>query len=267
MKATVEAVREHYDSLSYIYRAFWGDHIHHGLFEHGDESPEQAQEKMLDYCAAQTRVPSGGRVLDVGCGHGGTAIYLASRFGCCVTGLTVSPAQARLAAEKARQSGLVESTDFLVCGAESYAYPASAFDLVWTMESSEHFAEKTGYFRSVVGTLKAGGRLLLAAWTGTMEHPRIRAVADAFLCPELWAAADYARAMENAGLKVRHCEDLTAKVMRTWEICRQRRRSASPLLILAPCHVREFAAGIEIILEAYRSGELGYAVMVGEKPA
>jgi len=262
---TAAQVREHYDSLAFIYRTFWGDHIHHGLFLEGNESPEAAQVKMLDYCVALLDLRPGMKVLDVGCGHGGTLLYLARLLSCGGTGLTISPTQARLAREHAAKAGVGYRVNFEVGDADFFQFPTAAFDLVWTMESSEHFANKSRYFLNVARTIRPGGKLLLAAWTGSMDHPRPRQVARTFLCPELWSAEKYQSAIEFAGLQTLRCEDITKKVVRTWEICQQRARSAAAVVKLLPRAAREFVQGIDIILNAYDAGELTYTLLVAEK--
>ncbi|MGH9650822.1 MAG: SAM-dependent methyltransferase, partial [Terriglobales bacterium] len=195
------------------------------------------------------------------------AIRLAKFHGCQVLGVTLSEKQASLAREHARQAGVQDFVNIIVDNADTFQPAAQAFDLVWNMESSEHFFDKPGYFRKAAAALRPGGRLLVAAWTGAMTSERVRAVAKAFLCPELLTPQQYAGVITVAGLRMEAQEDLTARVTRTWEICRERARLASPALPLLPAAVREFVAGIDVILDAYRSGDLTYTVMVAEKPA
>src|SRR5262245_65578665 len=85
-------IRRHYDRLALFYRAFWGEHIHHGYWE-DEESPETAQEQLVARLAERAAIPPGAHVLDVGCGFGGSAFWLARHRGCGVTGITISPVQ------------------------------------------------------------------------------------------------------------------------------------------------------------------------------
>lgn len=264
--AGAEEIREHYDSLAFVYRTYWGDHIHHGFFETGEESAPDAQLKMLQHCLSLLPQRQWQNVFDVGCGHGGTSTYLAQRFGCHVTGLTLSEKQQKLATENAAKGGVGERARFVVGNADFYDFPEAACDLVWTMESSEHFADKSRYFPKVARMLQPGGCFMLAAWTGSMENPLVQQIAREFLCPEFWTPEQYRAAIEGAGLKVLEQQDITAHVIRTWEICRDHAKLAGPAVMLLPKAAREFIAGIDTILEGYRTRQFTYTLMAAQKP-
>jgi hypothetical protein len=64
---------------------------------------------------------------------------------------------------------------------------------------------------------------------------------------------------------MRVSEDITKRVMRTWEICLQRSRKLRGLIRFFPREGRSFVEGIRAILEAYRSGDLTYSLIVAER--
>ena len=258
-------IQEHYDRFAWAYRLYWGDHIHHGLFTTGNETAAQAQEHLLQHCARRAGVEPNMRVADVGCGHGGTGRFLAKEYSCNVLGLTISETQINLARKLSPSNGFSGALQFELANAESYPFPAGGFDLVWNMESSEHFFDKAGYFRKVVGALKPGGRLLLAAWTGSMQQELIRNIAEVFLCPELLTAEEYAQHIQSAGMKIVSSEQLASEVSPTWDICSRHVHAAGPLLSFLPQEFRKFTEGIELMREGYSSGQLTYSIIVAGK--
>lgn len=263
--ASLAEIREHYDSLAFVYQIFWGDHLHHGLFVDQKKSPQDAQVRMLDHCVQVLDLRGGEEVLDLGCGHGGTLLYLARLLDCHGVGVTISPKQARIARNAIARAGLGNRLDVLVEDVATFPFPKAGYDLVWAMESSEHFADKPKFFRNVSHTLRPGGKALIAAWTGSMKAARVREVARAFLCPELWTAEEYRARIEEAGMAVQHSEDATSQIVRTWEICRERARLAGPVVKLLPRAAQVFVDGIDMILEAYRSGDLRYSILASRK--
>jgi len=257
-------IGNHYDRFAWAYRRYWGDHIHHGLFLTGQEDREESQQLMLHHCAQRVGVLAGMHVADVGCGHGATANLLAREYGCNVLGLTISEAQLKLA--RGACSSLDGSVRFELANAEKYAFAPGSFDVIWNMESSEHFFDKPAYFRKVATALKPSGRLMVAAWTGSMKDRLIRDVARVFLCPELWTAHEYTAHMEQAGLRVRSCEQLSTEVARTWDICAEQVQRSRWLLALLPAAFSEFAQGIELMREGYGNGQLTYTILVADCP-
>src|ERR1700720_4522053 len=146
-------IRKHYDRLSIFYRMFWGEHLHHGYWENG-ESIKRAQVKLMEQLAERAGVPRGAQVLDIGCGLGGSAMWLAGQYDCDVTGLTISPVQARMAAAKAKARGLASRVHFQVRDANLWQPDPASVDLIWIMESSEHFQDKPRFFERCARALK-----------------------------------------------------------------------------------------------------------------
>src|SRR5437588_3691008 len=85
-------IRSHYDLATVFYRLLWGRHIHHGLWD-AQEPAWAAAQRLTDTLAQEARIVRGDKVLDVGCGMGGSSIHLAREFRCRVTGVTLSSLQ------------------------------------------------------------------------------------------------------------------------------------------------------------------------------
>jgi tocopherol O-methyltransferase len=201
----------------------------------------------------------------VGCGYGGTARFLAREFACSVLGLTVSATQREIAQRLSPSLNHRGSVRFELANAETYRFSPESFDLVWNMESSEHVFDKPSYFRKVAAALKLGGRLMVAAWTGSMEHQLVQEIADVFLCPELLTAKQYSQCFVEAGITLLSSLQLAAQVAPIWDICAKRVGAVGPLIAVLPDQYRSFVDGIQLMQRGYSSGQLSYSILVAQK--
>ena len=89
--SVVSATKAYYDGpADEIYRTVWGDNLHLGVPRSEESSHPEAMEHTNEIMAAAAPLGPGVRVLDLGCGYGSTARYLAANFGCEVTGVNIS---------------------------------------------------------------------------------------------------------------------------------------------------------------------------------
>jgi tocopherol O-methyltransferase len=270
----IDHIRRHYDRLSLLYRLFWGDHLHHGYWENNETAP-RAQIQLMERLAERAGVPRGGRVLDIGCGVGGSALWLAERFGCDVTGMTISPVQARMAAAKARSRGLASRVRFEVQDANQWTPEPASVDMIWIMESSEHFPDKAGIFERCATALKPGGVLAVCAWLrrdGPLredEQELVKTIAKAMLSASLDSLSNYQRWMREAGLTVTVAEDITRRVEPTWAHCARigDHPVARFLLHFTDASTRRFVRSFPLMQQAYAQGAMAFGLFAAKKPS
>jgi tocopherol O-methyltransferase len=264
-------IRKHYDRLSILYRLFWGEHIHHGYWENG-ESIKRAQIKLMEQLAEKAAIPRGAQVLDIGCGFGGSAFWLAKQYDCRVTGLTISPVQARIGNKKARANGLADQLRFLVVDANAWQPEPESVDVVWIMESSEHFRDKKNFFERCARALRPGGVLAVCAWlrgeqSTTDHHELVATIGRAMFSASLDTLSQYADWMRQTNLKVEIAKDITENVAPTWEHCTRitQRPPLRWLVHLADAPTRRFVKSFPLMTEAYANGAMAFGLFVAKK--
>ncbi len=271
----VADVAEHYDELDRAYRDVWGEHVHHGYWATGEETPGQATEALIELVAARLDLAPGLELCDIGCGYGATAEYLAERYGASVTGLTISSRQAERAADRApvRGSLRILQRDWL-----DNNLPDASFDRAYAIESSEHMPDKAAFFEQAWRTLRPGGKLVVCAWLSAPAPTpwQIRHLLEP-ICregrlPSMGSQQAYEELALRAGFSFLSYSDLSAKVRRTWWICARRlaRRIATDpyywrLATSRRTRNRSFLLTIPRLMLAYRTGAMRYGVFVWTK--
>ncbi len=102
------------------------------------------------------------RVLDIACGQGATAVYLAQTFGCHVTGIDYGSENITQAVLAAKEAGLTASTEFYQGDAEHNSAQDGSFDVVISECSFCTFPDKASAAREMARVLRPYGRLGLA---------------------------------------------------------------------------------------------------------
>ncbi len=214
---SVEKIAAHYNTFYGIYRELWGEHLHHGFWQTGRETVEEATVNLLHEVVKRGQITSGMSICDVGSGYGATARWLAEHCQAKVTGLTISEKQYRFSVAQGGARFILR--DFL-----ENTLPANAFDRVLSIESSEHMIDKEKFFQEANRLLKPGGKLLICAWLSSEDPSQwqidhlLEPICSEGHLPSLGSMEDYRRLAEDAGFSRIDAVDISQNVQKTWVI-------------------------------------------------
>jgi cyclopropane fatty-acyl-phospholipid synthase-like methyltransferase len=136
--------------------------LHYGYWDEGVKSFVDSLQKLNEKLAEFGQIIAGSRVLDAGCGVGGSALFLAINYKCEVDGISIEKGQVQAAKSNANRMGLTELVSFSEQDFTSTTFSDNYFDVVWGVESIIHASSKIEFFKEAFRILKPGGQLIVA---------------------------------------------------------------------------------------------------------
>ncbi len=169
------------------------------------------------------------RVLEVGCGAGGCAVYLARMVGAEVVGIDVNESGIRAARELAQSSGLTSQVEFgCIDAGKPLTFEDGSFDAVFSNDAMCHIASRLQTLKEWHRILRPGGRMLFTdamIVSGILSNEEIATrscIGSYFFLP----AGENERLIEAAGFQLLSTVDLTqaaANISQRWFDARARR--------------------------------------------
>jgi len=223
-------IHRHYDLGNDFFRLFLdARHMMYscGFYEAADDTLEAAQEQKIDRICRKLELAPEDRVLEIGTGWGGFAMWAASRYGCRVTTTTISDEQFRHARDWARRAGESRVTVLR----QDYRALQGTFDKIVSIEMFEAvgLAHYDDYFGVVDRLLAPDGAMLLQTITVDEQwYPRCRSTPDwieKYIFPggELASFGEIVKSLGRAtALSVYHAENIGTHYARTLHAWRER---------------------------------------------
>lgn len=253
--------------------------MHHGFWDDGAKNIHQASLSENEFVAKKAKISVGKKILDAGCGVGGTAIYLAKKYGVTVTGITLNQAQVEEGNKNAQRNGVeekvvIEQGDYTKTG-----FKNGTFDVVYAIESVSHSPTKTAFVKEAYRVLKPGGVLVVSDGylkripKSRIEKKLMKEYCEAFALPEAVTVSYMTREIKKVGFKNVETVNKLKAVEPSVEYIYQKAKRLEfllKLIKLLPAStfkrgvIRNYTASI-LEYEAHNRGLFDYAVHVGKK--
>ncbi|MDX2231994.1 MAG: methyltransferase domain-containing protein [Leptolyngbyaceae cyanobacterium bins.349] len=278
-QALNQQIQEFYDASSGLWEQIWGEHMHHGYYgADGSIRKErrQAQIDLIEELLSWANVQQASEILDVGCGIGGSSLYLAAKFRAAATGITLSPTQAARATERARTAGLGAFTRFQVADALNMPFADDAFDFVWSLESGEHMPDKPKFMQELCRVLKPGGKLLMVTWCHRPidqrpltkdEQQHLQEIYRVYCLPYVISLPEYEQIARSLPLQNIQTADWSSAVAPFWDMVIDSAFTPAAIvgLLFSGWKTIEAAISLNLMKTGYESGLIRFGLLSATK--
>lgn len=274
-----QQIQQFYDASSGLWEQIWGEHMHHGYYgADGREKKErrQAQIDLIEELLQWAEVTQAKNILDVGCGIGGSSLYLAQKFGATATGVTLSPVQANRAIERAQAAHL--NAHFQVADALNLPFADNSFDLVWSLESGEHMPDKVKCLQECYRVLQPGGTLIFVTWChrSTAQTPltpdeqkHLEEIYRVYCLPYVLSLPEYEQIARDVGFQNLRSADWSTAVAPFWDVVIDSAFNFDALvgLVRSGWNTIQAALSLGLMSRGYQRGLIKFGLLTATKSA
>jgi len=251
-----------YDNHTDLMTDIMAGFIHVGYWENPQsptESVDIATQRMTLEVTNRLRPSTGQHILDVGCGTGKTAAYIATTHDVSITGVTVSNHQIDLAS--ATYASLISAgkLDFQFANAMQLPFSDASFEGAYAIESLVHMDDRRAALRNIARVLRPGSRFSIADLVLDAGCPNPEAIAnwhELFQVPALPSADELKALLSETGFRVVECVDVRQHIR---PICGVMDKKGLEVGGPVGEKLREVAASLHGL------EELGYILLVAER--
>ncbi|MBW4573027.1 MAG: methyltransferase domain-containing protein [Tolypothrix carrinoi HA7290-LM1] len=252
-----------YDNEDSLYKSFWDSEgsLHWGYFENLTEVSAEdfipACKHWNQYMLSHSGITQESQILDLGCGNGNTAIWLAQQTGCKVIGVDISGVRIENAKSKAQEYPSLH-LEFQKASATNLPFESGSFTHVWSQAALYHVHERPKALREIHRVLKERGTFLfddLVTPTQEINEEARKYVYERLLFEPIFSLESYKDFLTQLGFMVLTAKDLSLHLHKSYKL----------LSVLALPQYPDLSTAYEKMCTAIKALQVGWSFYLCEK--
>lgn len=213
---TAFATGDYYKSMNAALKSINGDYhmLHYPFYKDNEDSFSQAQNNLIEYCINKFSMSADKDLLDIGCGNGVVALYVADNYSVnSVVGVDLNSNNVKIANEEKKKRN-INNVNFIEGDAQNLSkIKSNSIDIIINIESAFHYPQKDLFIDEICRVLKPRGQFIIADILTTAKENRLLKSWKKRMNYYHWSFTHYRDAFNRSNLKLYSNDDITDKVI------------------------------------------------------